>query len=65
MLERYGVGNRLFPGEIVVTEMKESLQVVAMGLWESMSYRCIAIEHVRVIQCDPLSFFWTVDHVAI
>ena len=27
---RYGGGNRLFPGEIVVTEMQESLQVVDM-----------------------------------
>ena len=27
---RYGVGNRLFPGEIIVTEMRESLQVVEM-----------------------------------
>ena len=27
---RYGVDNRLFPGEIIVTEMKESLQAVEM-----------------------------------
>lgn len=30
---RYGVGNRLFPGEIIVTEMEESSQVVGMNHW--------------------------------
>jgi len=41
---RYGVGNRLFPGEIIVTVMKESLQVVEM---DRMNRRAIDISQVN------------------
>lgn len=63
---RYGVGSRLFPGGDYCHRVG---RIVAgsrnNGPWKSMSHRSIAIEHVRVIQCDPLSFISTVDHVAI